>query len=111
VSADPDDWVTSTTDGARLRVHVRPGSGRPGLAGFRGGALCVRVGARPVEGEANRELTRTLAGVLGVAPAAVEIAHGKGGREKRIHVRGVTADAVRSSVLAGLGVDTGPQRP
>src|SRR5262249_36056393 len=108
---EPDDWVTSTTDGAHLRVHVRPGSARPGLAGFHGGALCVRVGARPVDGGANHELTRTLAASLGVATGAVEIAHGKGGCEKRIHVRGITADAVRTSVLAGLGVDTGPRRP
>jgi len=103
--------VTATTGGARLRVHVRPGSGRPGLAGFHGGALCVRVGARPVEGQANRELTRALAEIVGVAPAAVQITHGQGGREKRIDVHGITADAVRIRVLGGLGVDTGPRRP
>ena len=111
MSAEPEGWVVPAAGGATLRVHVRPGSGRPGLAGFHGTALCVRVRARPVEGQANRELVVLLSGILGVAPSVLEILRGQSRRDKLVMVPGVTADAVRARVLAGLPVDTGPVRP
>ena len=39
--------------GSVLRLHVRPGASRPGLAGLHGGALALRVGARPIGGAAS----------------------------------------------------------
>lgn len=88
-----------------IRVHVRPGATRAGLAGFHGEALCVRVRARPVEGAANRALLETLAGALGVSRSSLAIASGEHGRDKRVHVRGVTADAVRARLAPAPSVD------
>jgi uncharacterized protein len=95
VSPEPDDWLAPVSDGCVLRVHARPGASRPGIAGFHGAALCVRVRARAVDGAANRELLATLADALDVVPQSLEITSGAHGREKRIRVRGLDAAAIR----------------
>jgi uncharacterized protein (TIGR00251 family) len=79
-----------------LRVHVRPGAARPGLAGLHGGALAVRVGARPAQGAANREVLAVLARALGIAPASLELAAGARGRDKRIRVHGLAPAVVEA---------------
>ena len=99
MSPEPDGWVLSTSDGSVLRIHARPGAARPGVAGFHGDALCVRVRARAVDGAANRELLATLAAALDVPPQSLEIASGAHGREKRIRVLGVDAGAVRGRLF------------
>jgi uncharacterized protein (TIGR00251 family) len=105
VSAEPPDWVADATGGATLRVHVRPGATRTEIAGFHGPALCVRVRARPVEGAANRALLDALGDALGVAPSVLAITGGGRGREKRVHVAGLTADAVRERLAPVIAVD------
>lgn len=80
--------------GTEIRVHVAPGSSRPGIAGFHGAAVRIRLGARPVEGAANRELLERLAGALGVRPADLTLEAGARGRDKRVVVRGLPPDVV-----------------
>jgi uncharacterized protein (TIGR00251 family) len=96
----PDDWVRAATGGSVLRIHVRPGARRSEIAGLYGGALCVRVRARPVEGAANREILALLATALGVRPGALRIQGGEHGRDKQIVVEGLEPGAVRER-LAG----------
>ena len=91
-----------------MRVHVQPGASRAGVAGLHGDALRVRVGARAVEGAANRELTRVLAEALDVRPAAVTIESGAQARRKRLRVMGITAEIARvrlGSIDKGGGCD------
>ena len=104
--ADPEPWLRAASDGAVLRVHLVPGAARAGLGGLHGEALRVRVGARPREGAANRELLALLARVLGVRPGALELEAGARGREKRVRVRGLPAETVRERLAAVLSVDT-----
>jgi uncharacterized protein (TIGR00251 family) len=87
-------------------VRVTPGAGRPGVVGIHDGALRVRVGARPVEGAANRELVDLLARALGLRRADVTIAGGASGRAKRIAVAGLDAAAVRRRLASALCVDS-----
>jgi hypothetical protein len=58
------------------------------------GVLRCRVGAAPVDGEANAALCRLLAAELGVAPSAVRIVSGATGRRKRLTVAGVGREAL-----------------
>jgi uncharacterized protein (TIGR00251 family) len=79
-------WV----DGAlELFVLVRPRSAREEVGGSHGGALCVRVHAPPVSGEANDAVRRAVARVLGVRPAAVRLVSGQRGRRKRLRIEGL----------------------
>jgi uncharacterized protein (TIGR00251 family) len=90
--------------GSVLRLHVRPGATRAGLVGLHGGALAVRVGARPVEGAANREVLALLARALGVRRADLELTSGATGRDKRVLVRGLSPAAVRATLSPLLRV-------
>lgn len=99
--SDSDDWVVPSADGCQVRLHVRPGASRPGVGRLHGTALTVRVRARPVDGAANREVLAALAAALGCRPSDLTLVAGSRGREKRVGVRGLTAEAVR----ARLAVD------
>jgi len=97
--------VHATAGGSVVRVRVQPGASRTGLVGIRGDALQVRVRAKPVDEAANRALLTLLAEVLGVRSSALSIAGGGHARDKRIHVEGLTADAVRQRLDSALCVD------
>ena len=71
---------------------------------MQGEAVALRVGARPVEGAANREVLALLAAALGVAPSTLEVTSGNRGREKRIRVRGLAPDAVEARLTPHLRV-------
>jgi uncharacterized protein (TIGR00251 family) len=90
--------VTPTAAGSVVRVHVRPGASEAGVMGLHGGALAVRVAARPVAGAANREVVALLARALGIGRSAVELASGARGRDKRIVVHGLSPAVVRAKL-------------
>jgi hypothetical protein len=90
--------------GSLLRVHVRPGATHPGLAGLHGGALALRVAARPVDGAANREVLAVIAAALEVARSAVELVAGSRGRDKRVRIHGLDPAAVARRLARHLRV-------
>ena len=90
------DWCIEKTEGALLRLHVAPRARRTEVAGFHGDALKVRLAAPPVDNQANRALLEFLAERLGVGRSTLDLLSGQTGRDKRVLVRGVRGDAVRS---------------
>jgi uncharacterized protein (TIGR00251 family) len=103
-------WLAARTDGVELRIHARPGAKRSAITGLHGGALCIRLGARPTDGAANRELVEVLATALGVPRDAVTLRTGARGREKRVHVRGIGADAAAERLEPYVSIDKGGAR-
>ena len=75
-------------------VRVAPRASRSEISGEHDGALRVRIAAPPVDGAANRELTRVIARVLKVPQKAVEIIAGTSSRNKTIRVQGVDGDTL-----------------
>ena len=92
--------ITPHDDGVELALQIQPRASRTEVVGPLGGALKIRLAAPPVDGEANDELIRFLAKVLGVPKGAVEIASGSTGRRKRVRVKGV--DARTATRLLGI---------
>ena len=80
---------------ARLKVHTIPGARSDEVVGWHGDALRVRVRARPEKGRANQALLELLARHLGVAPAALAIAHGARSRDKMLQVDGLSEEQLR----------------
>jgi uncharacterized protein (TIGR00251 family) len=72
--------IQATANGIVLDVRVVPRAGRSGVAGTRGDALLVRLGAAPVEGAANVELVEVIANLFGVPKGAVAIVAGERSR-------------------------------
>ena len=78
-----------------MGLRVSPGAKRTALKGFYGeDAVKLAVSAPPVDGKANAEAERFLAGILGVAPSHVSVVRGASSRDKSVLVRGVEADEV-----------------
>jgi uncharacterized protein len=96
--------VVSDGGGSLLRVHVRPGATHPGLAGLHGGALALRVAARPADGAANREVLAVIAAALEVTRSAVELVAGSRGRDKRVRIHGLDPAAVARRLAPHLRV-------
>jgi uncharacterized protein len=90
--------LESTAEGIRLVLHVQPGASRSEVAGLHGDALKVRLGARAIEGAANRELIRYLAERLGIPRAALTLVAGEHGRRKTILARGITEGEARAKL-------------
>jgi uncharacterized protein (TIGR00251 family) len=91
--------LRETPEGVDFSVRVQPRASRDAITGEREGVLVVRLTAAPVEGAANRALVRFLGRTLGVAPSAVTIVSGAGGRRKRVAVSGVDAQTARTRLL------------
>ena len=84
-------------DGAvRFAVRVRPRASRNAIEGTWQGVLRVRLSAPPVDDRANEALRRLLAESLKIPVTAVRIISGERSRTKRVEVRGVSAEQIRS---------------
>lgn len=81
--------------GISILVRAQPRASRSAVVGpmetASGVALKVAITAPPVEGAANAAIVELLADRLGVAKRSVSIARGETGREKQVHVLGITA--------------------
>ncbi|HNT58217.1 MAG TPA: DUF167 domain-containing protein [Syntrophales bacterium] len=81
--------VSESGEGIVFQVRVVPRSSRSEVAGIQGDSLKVRLKAPPVEGRANEECIRFLAGLLGVKKDRVRIVSGLKSKTKTIAVSGL----------------------
>ena len=86
--------IDPTDDGVVLSLHVVPRASRTEVCGRHGDAIKVRLQAPPVDGKANAALVRWLAKRLDLPRNQVTITSGRTGRDKRVHVTGITAGCV-----------------
>ena len=91
------------TDGADciIVVHAQPGAKRTDVAGEHGDALKIRLAAPPVDGKANAELLRFVAGRLGVPRTHVTLVAGDSARAKRVRIAGCTPAEVLARLMPG----------
>jgi len=83
--------------GLTFAVRVVTRASRSEITGEHNGALRVRITAPPVEGAANRELSRLLAKSFDLSQNAVEIVSGANSRNKVVRIQG--ADAAKLEQL------------
>ncbi len=94
--------LTGAPDGTLLRVRVTPGARKSEIAGEAGGRLRVRLQAPPVEGKANRELTKFIAKNLGLKKNRVSLAGGEKSREKTLLLEGLDLPEARKRLKSAL---------
>lgn len=73
-----------------LRVHVKPGSPKPGFSRD-GVELVLRVREKAIDGAANAACIKAIADVLGVPPSRVKLIQGGHSPYKSFNVEGVGA--------------------
>ena len=93
--------VQDTTAGVVLSVHIQPKASTTECVGIHGDAVKIRVAAPPVDGAANDELIRFLARRLSIPVSSVQIKSGAGGRQKRVVIKGVSAEFVLACLNVG----------
>jgi uncharacterized protein (TIGR00251 family) len=89
----------TATGSAVFCVRVQPRASKDEVAGELDGALKVRLRAPALEDRANESLVEFIAGVLNTHKVAVRILSGQRSRNKRIEVRGVTAEQVQQLLI------------
>lgn len=93
----------SEKDGVLIfRVRVVPRASRSELVGEHDGSLRVRIAAPPVDGAANDELVRLLAGAFRVPRNAIEITAGQTSKLKTVRVAGGRAAVLKSKVESSV---------
>ena len=78
-----------------LSLHCQPQAAKTEIIGLHADALKVRLAAPPVEGQANRVLCKFLGGYFGVSQQDFQILSGKGAKQKRVLIKGKTAQEIR----------------
>ncbi len=69
-----------------LSLHLQPKAARDEFVGIHGDRLKIRVTAAPIEGKANKHLTKFLAKQFKVPLKQVSITSGELGRQKTIQI-------------------------
>jgi len=94
--------ITPVEGGVLIDVRLRPRASRSGVGGIREGALELRVGAPPVDGEANAAARELLAEVLGVSRARVALHAGEKSRNKVFRVEGLDRPSALARIAAAI---------
>lgn len=101
MSEDAALEVHQDDSGVRVSVRVLPRASRSAVMGVHDRALKVSLAAPPVEGEANAALCELFAKTFSVPKRSVRILHGERGKQKVVHIAGITADAVHALLADG----------
>ena len=91
--------VVKTGDGVRFEVWAKPRAKKSRIAGVREEAVEIALAAPPVDGAANEELVRVLAGALGVPKRSVVIVRGETSQRKLVEVSGIGAEEARTRLV------------
>lgn len=86
-----------------LALRVQPRASRNALMLCPEGTLRIALTAPPVEGEANAELLRYLADVLGCPARQLRLVRGERSREKVVAISGMSAAALRGILESRAG--------
>jgi uncharacterized protein (TIGR00251 family) len=96
-------FITHTEDGILINLRVSPGAKRTSIEGPYGeSAIRLRVAAPPVDGKANAEVERFMAGLLGTPRSDVAVVRGALSRDKVVLVRGPGQAEIRKILSAQI---------
>ncbi len=84
----------------KLKIKVVPGASRPGIVGWLGDALKVRIAAPPEKGKANRELLQLLSRQLQFRESDIAIVSGAASQVKTVEIKGATMSDISEKVAA-----------
>jgi uncharacterized protein (TIGR00251 family) len=98
--------VQDSRDGATFAVRVAPRAGKTAITGSIGqgadAVIKIALAAPPVDGRANEALIAYLAGILDVTRSDIAITWGEQSRNKKIRVKGRTAEQVRRAIESAV---------
>lgn len=81
--------VRPESKGVVIDLWVQPNAKKSEFDGFYGESLKLKLNAPPVDGKANKECLRFMAGILFINRSSLEIISGQGSRHKIVRVAGL----------------------
>jgi hypothetical protein len=91
-------YLSTLADGTvLLSLHVQPKASKSRIVGLYDGCLKVAVAAPPIEGRANKEVVKLVAGILGIAARHVTVKTGTLSRKKLLVIRTLSEMDVRAA--------------
>ena len=96
-------WISIDSDSADsfiIALHCQPGAKKTEVQGEHDGRLKIRLAAPPVQGKANEALIQWLSKTLEIRRANIELLAGDLSRLKRVRVQGLTAEQLKTILLA-----------
>lgn len=94
--------IKETAAGVVLQLQVLPRSSQSKLVGFQGDFLRLKLTSPPVEGRANDEVIRFLAGLFGTRKDQIRITGGLKARKKTVAIAGLSKENVEDVLAAAL---------
>lgn len=86
-----------------LNIHVIPGSKLDQITGYMDdGSLKIKIKAKPIEGRANKELIKVLAGTLEIKESEIEICSGQTSRNKIVKIWGIDNNFLQKKIFAKI---------
>lgn len=95
-------YISSTAEGVRIKLRVKPGARSSRVVGIHGDLLKVDVNAPPERGRANEALCRLFAELTGLPLRNVDVAVGETSQNKTITIRGIDLESARAVISAAL---------
>ena len=92
--------ITQDTSGITIPVRVQPKASYDRITGEHNGSVKVCVTAPPEDGKANAAVIKLLAKKLKQPKSSIRITAGTTSRQKKIHIDGVAAEAIRKMLEA-----------
>nr|CAI5834305.1 unnamed protein product [Callosobruchus analis] len=87
-----------------VQILAKPGAKQNGITGITDEGVGVQISAPPSEGEANTELVKYFASVLGLRKSDVTFEKGFKSRNKTLKITGsITIDEVRRKIDEEIG--------
>ncbi|XP_050582246.1 UPF0235 protein C15orf40 homolog [Bombus affinis] len=86
-----------------IKIQAKPGAKHNNITDISEDAVGVAISAPPVEGEANTELVKYLASILGMRKSDVSLDRGSKSRHKVIIVSGITVEKVLEKLKGEIG--------
>ncbi|XP_017893573.1 UPF0235 protein C15orf40 homolog [Ceratina calcarata] len=95
VNEGPKGPVSVNKDGnVTIKIAAKPGAKHNSITGVSEDAVGVAISAPPVEGQANTELVKYVASVLGMRKSDVSLDKGSKSRQKVVVVENTTVEKV-----------------
>ncbi len=85
-----------------FEVHAKPRAKRSKVLGERGDAVEIALAAPPVDGAANEELVRFVAGILQIRQRDIVLVRGETSRDKLLAVTGLAAAEIELRLRAAF---------
>ncbi|RLU21907.1 hypothetical protein DMN91_006285 [Ooceraea biroi] len=85
-----------------IKIQAKPGAKCNNITDISNEAVSIAISAPPTEGEANAELVKYLASVLGLRKSDVSLDRGSRSRQKVVVVTGTSAEQVLMKLRAEM---------